>query len=267
MSNVHQIENPIYALVAEYSFIGDNRIEKQIARITLANISRISSMTVEKMADLCGVSESTYLRFCRKIGYSSFTEFKIRITDTLQKYLFVNTPFSEKENFSEDNFFIQSRAIINHDIDLLEQHLDRAVCKNIVQLMAQSSKIYVIDLFYSTVRFALHSDLSVTGKEVVFLRPSSELIKIFEHNSGEKSMAFMVYDGQSRTKDIPEVLPVCRAKKITTAIMSCVSHFPGDQLCDELLFIGKAESAVSSVTIHDLTFQYLSTLYRKMYIR
>jgi len=266
MSTSQTIENAIYALVAEYAFTDEDRTEKQIAQVTLANLTKIPSMTVEKMEELCSVSESTYLRFCRKIGYSSFTEFKIRLTETLQKYLFVNTPFSTKEPVGENNFFDQSKMIINQDIDRLSQAIDISVCKNIVRQMSQAKRIYIFDLFYSTVRFALHADLAVTGKEVIFLRPSSDIALTLSKDKSCSSMAFMVYDGTPRTADILSAITICSRNKIPTAIITYTQPFFNDHLCDSILYTGKAESAISSVVVHDLTFQYLSTLYRQFYI-
>ena len=87
-------ENPIYALVAGSMFSGETHLDKHLAQVTLKYISNFNSMTVERMAELCQVSVSTYLRFCKKLGYSSFTEFRVRIVDALGKYKFLNTPFS-----------------------------------------------------------------------------------------------------------------------------------------------------------------------------
>jgi len=261
MSGKQPIENAIYALVAEYAFTSEDRTEKHIAQTTLAHLSEIDTMTVEKMAELCGVSESTFLRFCRKIGYSSFTDFKVRLSNTLQKYLFINTPFSTKDQHSEDNFFTNTKAILNADIDRLEQLLDTDVCKEIVHQFSKAKKVYIFDIFYSTVRFALHGDLAVTGKDVVFLRPSSDIGKILKNDKSGTSMAFMVYDGQSRTKDILSAIAICRQNKIPSAVMSCALPFINQELCDYVLFTGKAESAISSVVVHDLVFQYLSMLY------
>ena len=47
-------------------------------------------------------------------------------------------------------------------------------------------------------------------------------------------------------------------------VMSCEEHFYNEELCDEILVIGKASSAVSSIMLHDLTFQYLSAIYREL---
>lgn len=266
MNHIQHAENPIFALVAEYSFINDSQIDKSIAQITLQNISCIPELNLEKISGLCGVSVSSYLRFCRKIGYCSYTEFKVHITDALQKYTFMNTPFSAREFFNEENFFAQSKSIIYDDFDRLESLLDKSGCRKAVDSMAASDQIFIIDLFYSTVRFALHSDLAVSEKKVTFLRPSKALVSELEKELNAGSFVFIVYDGTSRTKDVCSLLPLCKQIGAHITVMSCIEHFPHRDCCDELLLTGKAESAVSSIMVHDLVFQYLSTLYRSLYI-
>ncbi len=257
-------DNPIFALAAEYTFINDSHIEKRIAQITLENIADFKSMTVERISELCQVSVSTYLRFCRKIGYASFTEFKVRMIDALSKYTYLNTPFSRGENYTSQNFFEQYKRIINDDYEMLEDLLDRAACVRAAKEFEKSRRIFIVDLFYSTVRFALHSDLAVTGKSVSMIHPGGCMEAMRQEGIDKNCLVFFVYDGSTRTYDVCPALKACKKMGCKIIVMSCEEHFYNEELCDEILVIGKASSAVSSIMLHDLTFQYLSAIYREL---
>ncbi len=260
-------DNPVFALVAEYTFINESHIEKRIAQITLENISDFGNMTVEKIAGLCQVSVSTYLRFCHKIGYASFTEFKVRIVDAVGKYTFLNTPFSKGENYTKQNFFEVSKNIIDSDYIMLRKLLDTDMCQAIVDACAKHRQIFIVDLFYSTVRFAFHSDLAVTGKNVHLIHPGGCVASMKKEGLDKHSFVFFVYDGSSRTHDVCLAISVCKNLGCHVAVLSCHEHFPNEECCDEILVIGKASSVISSVVLHDLVFQYLSVCYREKYIR
>ena len=260
-------DNPIFALVAEYLFINESHIEKQIAQITLENIGDFRNVTIEKIAEMCGVSVSTYMRFCKKIGYASFTVFKVKISDALDKYMFVNTPFSNGETYSPDVFWTQAKKLIDDDYAMLTHRIDIPACEKTVQALYESKRIFIVDLFYSTVRFALHSDLAVTGKRVCMVHPSGCVEYLHQKGIEPQDMVLFVYDGSLRTRDIGRAIEECRKIRCHISVITCQEHFTAEKLCDEIIYIGKASSAVSSVMLHDLVFQYFSTLYRQKYIK
>lgn len=53
-----------------------------LARILIENINRIKTMSITQMADLCYVSTATISRFCRELGFSNFSAFKVALDET-----------------------------------------------------------------------------------------------------------------------------------------------------------------------------------------
>lgn len=258
-------ENAIMVLVAAYIFTNEPQIKKDIAQKTLEHVSEIPNMTVEQIAPLCGVSVSSYLRFCRTIGYTSYTQFKMRITETLKKYLYIGaTPLNEF--LTEENFYEKHRLSINNDFDRMEKLLDTETCYKVVDAMAQAHRIYMVDLMYSTVRFALHGDLCVSGKSVTYLPPDDDLDKIFKKELNKNGLVLLGNDGTSRTQGLCSVIPLCKQLGAHIVVLSSEEQFHYANECDEILVIGSATSSVSSIMIHDLALQYLSTLYRERHM-
>ncbi|WP_342619657.1 hypothetical protein [Rhodoferax sp. GW822-FHT02A01] len=53
--------------------------EAKVARIYLQNASDLAHMTVKEVSRMAHVSPPTVLRFCRRIGYSGFADFKNKL--------------------------------------------------------------------------------------------------------------------------------------------------------------------------------------------
>lgn len=55
----------------------------KIARFVLAEPRRALSMSIERLAEECGISTSTLSRFCMALGYSGYKEFKLDLAANL----------------------------------------------------------------------------------------------------------------------------------------------------------------------------------------
>lgn len=258
-------ENVVAVLVGCYTFLGESDINKRIAQMTLKNVSRIPEMSVEEIAGECGVSVSSYLRFCKEIGYRSFTDFKLRLSSSLKKYLYMgSTPIAEY--FTPDNFFDLYKEFVYQDFEKLEKLMDPEVCRQAVESLDQAENIYMVDLFYSTIRFALQGDLAVAGKCVTMEAPSDALIERFKAGLPEKSLVLLFLDGTYRTENMCLTIPELKKMNVHVTAISCNKHFKHWEECDEIIHTGPGSSPISSMMIHDLAIHYLSILYRHFHI-
>ena len=58
--------------------------EKKLADYIINNVEKIPTMTANELAESAGLSAPTVVRFSKKIGYQSLTDFKINISTELQ---------------------------------------------------------------------------------------------------------------------------------------------------------------------------------------
>lgn len=56
-----------------------NSLEIDIYEFVLINKEKVPNMKIRELAKLVNVSTTTILRFCNKLGYAGFTEFKIKL--------------------------------------------------------------------------------------------------------------------------------------------------------------------------------------------
>ena len=69
----------IKSMMEEYS-----SAEKKLADYIINNVEKIPTMTANELAESAGLSAPTVVRFSKKIGYQSLTDFKINISTELQ---------------------------------------------------------------------------------------------------------------------------------------------------------------------------------------
>ena len=53
--------------------------EKKLANFITASGQRSQSMSISELAAACGVAEATISRFCRRMGYSGYSAFRLAI--------------------------------------------------------------------------------------------------------------------------------------------------------------------------------------------
>ena len=60
-----------------------SRSERQVAEWIVAHPKEAVQATLAHVADECGTSEPTVIRFCRRVGLQGFRELGIRLTEAL----------------------------------------------------------------------------------------------------------------------------------------------------------------------------------------
>ncbi|RDW20806.1 transcriptional regulator [Oceanobacillus chungangensis] len=100
--------------------------EQKVASFVLANLDTVMYYSVTDLAEEAGVGETTVLRFCRKIGFKGYQEFKLTIAQNISE--------EEKEKVkSESTNLVQAlcsntvKAIENTASMINEQDLNAAI--------------------------------------------------------------------------------------------------------------------------------------------
>ncbi|SCJ94657.1 bifunctional glucokinase/RpiR family transcriptional regulator [uncultured Clostridium sp.] len=135
-------------------FLNDSREETlnyTIALTMIRNIREIPNMTINKLADMCYTSPAAISRFCRKLGYSSLSEFKKALS------ISINTNFDN--SFSKLKGFKSKRSreeILNimHDeicreLTLTKNSLDLKLIDRVIDLIYRSDHICIFGTLFS----------------------------------------------------------------------------------------------------------------------
>lgn len=249
------------ALTAEYTFMRNTDGDRYIAQILLKNITQIPSLTVEKAAELCSVSPSTFHRFCRSMGYRSFTEFKVKMSSSLEKHRYRQL-FTRPQagTAGSSRYFDDMSAQLCADIANLQSTLDHAALRRLAHMLHRASAVYIHDIRFSTVRLALQGSLSLDGKTVTVSSDLEEQQQDIETMDTD-SLLLSVLDGTPRCNGMSKLFVAAREKGAAITALSPSPDFIHSNLCAEIICLPMGSTSVSSHLISDMLFTYLDYLY------
>ncbi len=117
--------------------------EKKVANFVLQRYRETIRMTLADVAQECGVSDATVLRFCRSIGYKRWLEFKIDLTQTLP-----NLPEQILDEVEEGDSAGQiARKVFHCSIQAINDTLavlDESSYEKAIELINASERILIV---------------------------------------------------------------------------------------------------------------------------
>jgi len=114
------------------NFDSFSKSEKKVARYCLDNFLNIGSLTLSELAKNVQCGEATIFRFCKKINFDSFHDFKIEI----QKEV------SESAQINEESFVFDIYKNIQEAIEYIIQNLNYAQLDSIGKLIYDADVIF-----------------------------------------------------------------------------------------------------------------------------
>lgn len=135
-------------------FLNDSREETlnyTIALTMIRHIREIPNMTINKLADICYTSPAAISRFCRKLGYSSLSEFKkalsISINSNFDNNFIRLKGFNEKRSREEILEIMHDE--ICEEITMSKNSLDLKLIDRVIDLIYSNDHICVFGTLFS----------------------------------------------------------------------------------------------------------------------
>ena len=257
--------NPLNLLVAEYNFFKPDSTDKQIAWTLMNHLNRIPDMTIEQAASCCNISVSTCRRFIKSLGFSSYAEFRMLVTESIRKFDFDSPPEIDIARLPECDFFSHALNGIRKDLDFLEHSIDHDQIRLIAEAMAAHKRIFIHDLLKSGMRLPLMRNLVLTGKEVTLsYDPGSQ--EADADAAGPDCLYLMNYDGLLHAAAIPGTIKKVKKKGAAVVVISSQRTFTNLNLCDAAIIYEKGCSTVSVFLILDLIYYYIGEMYKCLYL-
>ncbi|MCZ4274144.1 MurR/RpiR family transcriptional regulator [Maritalea porphyrae] len=116
---MHSVQNLISKLSASFDDLSHN--ERRIAQEILDDPAGITTMTSQNLAQQCGVSQSSIIKFCKKIGLSGFPALKITLSAEIAR-----TQSAEQihgDIFSNDPLSAVAQKMYNSKVSALSETL------------------------------------------------------------------------------------------------------------------------------------------------
>jgi DNA-binding MurR/RpiR family transcriptional regulator len=145
--------------------LGD--IYREAAGRILNNLNSMEGMTIYEIADKCLASPTTMSRLSKKLGYITFSEFRIDLANSVRSYSNLNRcmPYVPKDSCKDTiRLYYQT---LRDKMEELIACIDADYISEIVKEMDQFSKFS----FYAKMHFSImffQQDLFMCGKEAVY---------------------------------------------------------------------------------------------------
>lgn len=134
-------------------FLNDSREETlnyTIALTMIHNIKDIPNMTINKLADLCYTSPAAISRFCRKLGYSSLSEFKQHLSTSISNHdKGFSKPRGLKAERSREDILNTMYSEITEELTETKNTLDLKLVDRVIELIYSSDHICIFGTLFS----------------------------------------------------------------------------------------------------------------------
>lgn len=178
MSVISRIES----MMEEYS-----SAERKLANYIINHVEKIPTMTANDLAEAAGSSAPTVVRFSKKIGFQSLTDFKITVSTELQTGLvegFSDIEPNESFYSIKNKLGNNAQVAIKETVDILEEETIRTVVQSLEE--AETVFLYGVGASSLVVEDILQK-WSRVGKPIIFEKDIHVLLPQLVSNEQKKS--------------------------------------------------------------------------------
>ncbi len=233
----------------------------------LASPRKVVFMTIRELAEYCGVSEATVVRFTSQLDFKGYSDFQQALRDI------VDTEMTLLERLDLSDLMVPGgklfSRLVHQEIDNLKQlheSLDLSAADRVVDLMLQSPQIYVIGSRLSyTVAYYLGWSLSTVRSGIQIFKGSDDTTLDWLTIAPENTLAVILATSRY-PNDLLTTAKAVRRQGKTLVSISDSAGCPVNQFAQETLiapsrhipFIGSPAALVCLVSF--LTQQLASKL-------
>lgn len=141
-------ENVLHVLV-NHANSNSKSSEKKLANSILENFEEIPQITIEKLAELCYVSQPTLTRYIKKLGYPNYNKFKMTVKTIVN--LMDNEKATDLFEVDSDNPITSHREAIDNSMKATMANLKKSEIKLAARKIYRAKKVGIIGIDYSQV--------------------------------------------------------------------------------------------------------------------
>lgn len=216
-------ETPTLDIILE-KYAELNKAEKRVAEITRKNPQNVIKMTIKELATLAETSETTVFRFCDKLGYSGFSEFKIN----LALGLYERESELHSEITKEDVPYTVAQKMLSSYIDSAKKTIDANSIDNIEEIAKQISKASALYFFgmggsYSIADDARHKFIRLKQNTFAEADPHWQTLLAATAKKGD---VCVLISNSGSNKDLIDQIPYFKSKGLITVGISSSETTP-----------------------------------------
>jgi DNA-binding MurR/RpiR family transcriptional regulator len=221
--------------------------ESKVAHYVLTNYDDVLKCTITELAEKAGSSDASVLRFCRRIGYKGYHEFKIDLArDVIPPYKHLNPRFEPGESTEtvchkifQSEIETLNETLMVLDMDALEKAAETIAAADRIEIFGcGGSGVVSMDAQHKFLKIgiktAAHTDTDTQAMSASLL--------------GEGDVAFGIsHSGSNR--NVTHCLRMAKKQGATTITLSAHCKSPLVKIADIALFTATKETVFKSESV------------------
>ena len=197
--------------------------EKKVADYVTDHQRDTQIMSISDLAEACGVAEATITRFCRKLDYKGYNDFKLALAKSVASRRGI--PFLSGEVTPEDDIQEMCHKLYGAEVDAISQTLSliRPDCiQQAADILTQADKVFCMGQGGSMIMAEEAAHIFSTAG-MSFFSPSDSHIQIMYTAALTRRDAILFFSYSGATHEAVELLELARRRGVRTVL---VTHFP-----------------------------------------
>lgn len=227
----------------------------------LDNILLVQQLSFTELSDTIGITKASILRFCKKVGYSGYNEFRYECIKYVNSINNVNN--DEKQEVKTN---IKKVATMYSDvINLMEEVVSEEEIINLVELIRTSRRVKAVGVVNSSLAcYQLRYAFLMFGVEIDVVKSDEELKTL--DISMKKDDLIIIFSASAKQKSVQRALELKDTINVKVALITMNLNSEYKNKVD--IFIGlpsisnlKNESILNSVPIFSIFIEMLNVYY------
>mgnify|MGYP001001866119 CR=1 FL=1 len=214
--------------------------DKKIEAFISEHSEIVLSSSIHTLAEHIGVSPSSISKYIKKIGYRSYSRFKVKNAQTIDEQI-------EKDDSIKT---IQSKLIstVTRSYEMTLELVDDIVLDKVIDLMKNARKIYTFGVGASgMVCSDLYFKLSRIGKNILYHTDSHIQLASLGSATPEDLVIGVSYSAQ--TKEVTSAFEIANSRGIPTVSITALGNNQLDSLSTYSLKVPRHENIIRSAAI------------------
>lgn len=221
----------IFDRISAQKSIATNKERKLIEGLENICPDKLVYMSITELATQLKVAEATVVRFCKKLGYNGFQDFKLNLSKEL------GTAQSDMSSPVE-----RIARQMTDAINATAQGVDYEKCLKIAEKLIGARSIGAFGVGNSAVTAMEISNVLARIGIHVTMTPDPHMQAMIASNMGQDDVVILISVSGS-TKDIIDVAEIARKNGVKIVVITCYDHSPLAKYGDYVLLSTRREAA------------------------
>ena len=218
--------------------------------------SEMIYMSITDLASRLDTAEATLVRFCKKLGYNGFQDFKLHLSQDSRNTEVKSIDCAEQRIAAE---MIDAISETSRSINYTE-------CLKIAETIINSCRVCAFGVGNSAITaMEISNVLARVGILANFTSDTHLQAMVTEHLSEKDTVILISVSGS--TKDIIDVASIAKKNGVNIIVITCYNRSPLAKYADHILFSTKREAAYEGGSLSTLaSISYIiNVLYSAIY--